>query len=304
MAAGLFIAMVIAVSAVWVYLDASKNRIGKTSAKGFFNLSAGAWGTVTLLLWIVGFPAYLSKRRALLETARTEPRDSPGRALKAVVLALFGLLIVAGQTQPPPKSEIAAAPALAAPPPAAPVPSPAPTPERPTRVAALAAAPPPPAAPRPPAPPPEPITTAQAFAALLPDMGDTVDEVSTGAIQFAIWSSEYLGWNDVYVRKDETSVARVTKDADAERGKRMCVRGQITQIRREQKGIFSGTIMTGGFKFVHFMSAGSTGDLVDGSHARLCGYVTGTYAYSNVSGGQTQSVQMVGMFDLPENRAP
>ena len=54
---------VVAVSAVWVYLDATKNKIGKIpDGKGMFNMSAGAWCAVTLGLWIIGFPAYLINR--------------------------------------------------------------------------------------------------------------------------------------------------------------------------------------------------------------------------------------------------
>ena len=55
---------IVAVSAAWVYLDATRHRIGKIpGAKGMLNMSAGAWGAVTLGLWIIGFPAYLVARK-------------------------------------------------------------------------------------------------------------------------------------------------------------------------------------------------------------------------------------------------
>ena len=68
------IVAIIAASAVWVYLDASKHKIGKIrGSKGMLNMSAGAWGIVTLLLWIVCFPAYLIARRRLIAKAQANP---------------------------------------------------------------------------------------------------------------------------------------------------------------------------------------------------------------------------------------
>lgn len=86
---------VVAVSAVWVYLDATKNKIGKIpDGKGMFNMSAGAWGVVTLLLWIIGFPAYLIKRGDLIEKAKENPIEVKGRGGKAAALSIIGGLWV------------------------------------------------------------------------------------------------------------------------------------------------------------------------------------------------------------------
>ena len=69
----------VAISAVWVYLDATKNKIGKNPGeKGMFNMSAGAWGAATLGLWIVAFPSYLIKRSDLIEKAKENPVDVKG----------------------------------------------------------------------------------------------------------------------------------------------------------------------------------------------------------------------------------
>lgn len=93
----LVLSLVIAVSGVWVFLDATKNDIGKIEGeKGFFNLHAGGWAIVTLLLWIVGFPAYLIKRKSLIEKAYVNPIYASKRWLKVVGLAVIGLLLVAG----------------------------------------------------------------------------------------------------------------------------------------------------------------------------------------------------------------
>lgn len=86
---------VTAVSSVWVYLDATKNKIGKiTDQKGMFNMSAGAWGAVTLGLWIIGFPAYLIKRGSLIEKAKENPAEVSGRGGKAAALSIIGGLWV------------------------------------------------------------------------------------------------------------------------------------------------------------------------------------------------------------------
>jgi len=78
-------------SSIWVYLDATKHKIGKVSgAKGMFNMSAGAWAVVTLLLWIVGFPAYLIKRSNLIQGANENPIEVSGRIGKTAALAVVG----------------------------------------------------------------------------------------------------------------------------------------------------------------------------------------------------------------------
>ena len=90
---GTAIVAVIAVSAVWVYLDATGHRIGKIPDQGgFFNLSAGAWGAGTLLLWIVGFPAYLMKRGSLIARAKSHPIEVKGRWAKTMIFCVIGIL--------------------------------------------------------------------------------------------------------------------------------------------------------------------------------------------------------------------
>jgi hypothetical protein len=96
--------IVITGSAIWVYLDATKNKIGKVKdKKGFFNLSAGAWGASTLGFWIISFPSYLIKRKALLEIAKTSPVEVKGRAGKTIVFVIVGglWLLMTINTGPP-----------------------------------------------------------------------------------------------------------------------------------------------------------------------------------------------------------
>lgn len=83
--------VIVAMSSAWVYLDASKNKIGKIpTEKGMFNLSAGAWAISTLLLWIVALPAYLVKRGANIAKARDNPVEVRNRGLKTGALAALG----------------------------------------------------------------------------------------------------------------------------------------------------------------------------------------------------------------------
>ena len=89
-------------SAAWVYWDATDKKIGKIpGTKGFANMSAGAWGTVTALLWLVGFPVYLAKRVLLIERAKTQPIEVKRRWLKLSVFLLFGALGLYGSFPDP-----------------------------------------------------------------------------------------------------------------------------------------------------------------------------------------------------------
>ena len=101
------IVAIIVICSLEVYLDATGKKIGKIpGAGGMFNMSAGAWATVTMGLWIIGFPAYLIKRSSLIEAASQHPREVKHRALKATVLGVIGalwvLLTLAGAMAPPP----------------------------------------------------------------------------------------------------------------------------------------------------------------------------------------------------------
>ena len=91
------IVAVIAASGVWVYVDATGYKIGKVKGTGgLFNMSAGAWGVVTMFLWIVGFPSYLIKRRALIERAKAAPVEVKGRWIKTAILCVVGVLWILG----------------------------------------------------------------------------------------------------------------------------------------------------------------------------------------------------------------
>lgn len=147
-------------------------------------------------------------------------------------------------------------------------------------------------------------TLADALRLTLPITEDSREEQSKGTIALAVWASKHMKWADVGVAKNETSVAKIMKDSDEARGKRMCVSGDIIQIAKERgidrmyAGLLGGYYGQG---IISYIAAGDTGDLVANSAAKFCGVVTGRYTYANSGGGTSHAVSMVGMFDLPEN---
>lgn len=145
------------------------------------------------------------------------------------------------------------------------------------------------------------VTTA--FNLAQPD--DTQNEMDQGTLLFTAWSIQNLKWNDVFIQKDETTFAQVMKDPDEERGRRACFSGSIISIETvkvDMGKFYSGLLMTGARNVVSFYAVKSTGNLVERSPARICGFVTGKDSYSNSGGGTTHSVRVVGIFDLPENK--
>lgn len=87
--------LLIVVSWVWVYFDATSNKIGKVGDDiGIFNMHAGAWAIATVCLWVVAFPAYLIKRKSLIEKAKLNPVEPVGRQIKLVALAAFGVAVL------------------------------------------------------------------------------------------------------------------------------------------------------------------------------------------------------------------
>ena len=164
----------------------------------------------------------------------------------------------------------------------------------------------------PPPPEPSPLDTIlevpnlpQAIAVAKPFMADTRDDYSVGAVMLALWSAQGKSrWED-FQAIPATKYKLVMKDPEEARGKRLCVRGSIVQIqveRTEHGKLYNGVLHTNNYQPISYAAVGSTGDLVEGSRAKLCGVVTGIKSYSNVQGGTTHAVFLVGMFDLPENR--
>jgi hypothetical protein len=54
--------LVVIGTAIWVYFDAKSIGVKKGQVTGLANMGPGGWFFVTLLLWIIGFPAWLAMR--------------------------------------------------------------------------------------------------------------------------------------------------------------------------------------------------------------------------------------------------
>lgn len=106
------ISIIVAISALLVYLDATRHKIGKIpDQEGLWNLSAGLWATATLMLWIVALPAYLLKRSSLIAAAETHPQEPANITIPIALLSIIvviavkpniGTIIAAGAGAAPP----------------------------------------------------------------------------------------------------------------------------------------------------------------------------------------------------------
>lgn len=139
----------------------------------------------------------------------------------------------------------------------------------------------------------------------LPYMNDFVeDKLSDGAIVLAHWASTDMKWGELQAA-EAGKYALVMKDADSQRGKRLCTKGVIVEIHADKtlpKKVFTGGMFDEGGRLYRFLAVGSTGEIVGNSPARFCGVVTGRNDYHNSVGGVAHAVHLIGMFDLPENK--
>lgn len=62
------VAIIVVASAVWVLVDASNLGVRRGClGGGMFDMGKAGWFFATLLLWVVGFPAYLATRPRYVE---------------------------------------------------------------------------------------------------------------------------------------------------------------------------------------------------------------------------------------------
>jgi len=60
-----YILLLVAVTSIWVFVDAKKIGVKKGQVKGLADLGPAGWLFACLLLWIVAFPLYIIKRPEL-----------------------------------------------------------------------------------------------------------------------------------------------------------------------------------------------------------------------------------------------
>ncbi len=133
---------------------------------------------------------------------------------------------------------------------------------------------------------------------------DFGNELDPAAAMLALWSAENMRWSELQ-RLPEVKHGMVMKDPELARGKLHCNSGSLVEIQVDRSGgaaVYVGGLLSNSGQWLRFVAVQSTGALVQNSPARICGVVTGLQSYSNVAGGMTHAVHVVGMFDLPENR--
>ena len=89
----IILSIIVTISALWVYIDASKNKIGNSPQGGLLNVGgAGWWGVLCLLLWVVIFPLYLIKRSKLIAFAKANPAEPKNRNIKIGIFSFIAAL--------------------------------------------------------------------------------------------------------------------------------------------------------------------------------------------------------------------
>lgn len=152
--------------------------------------------------------------------------------------------------------------------------------------------------------PKEPENLIEAITAFKPMMTDETDKLSDGAVMLGRWSMNHLNWTELNALP-ETKKALVMKDADEQRGKKICISGNVIEIGVENvdgNKVYLGGMYADTMDIYRFIAVKSTGEIAEKSRAKLCGVVIGRYSYANSAGGMAHAVQLVGMFDLPENK--
>lgn len=86
------------------------------------------------------------------------------------------------------------------------------------------------------------------------------------------------------------------KDPSTERGKVISVSGQVVQIRRDG-ALYVGNIVSESMKTSYFVTPFSTANIEEGTYATFRGIFVQTYAFENVSGGETQAIALLGAFE-------
>jgi len=144
----------------------------------------------------------------------------------------------------------------------------------------------------------------EALAYAKPKIEDATTDWDRGTYLLGEWLSEHGKWKTI-ADLPETSRLKISKDSEGETGKRFCEFGTVTTIKAMKTDgpkMFWGIIAPNEVHATVFMAVGDTGNIVDGSQARICGAATGIYRLTLKSGEPLPSPKLVGMFDLPTNR--
>lgn len=135
---------------------------------------------------------------------------------------------------------------------------------------------------------------------------DGVGMPSEGTMRLAVWAASNLTWAALESAKPETTLAALSHGVEPERGKRLCESGEVVDLRDDTSHgvrLAMGVLAKGAGMPVHFVAAGSTEGVAAKRTARLCGIVTGRLRLRDATGRDVEHVQVVGMFDVPQNKS-
>ena len=132
-------------------------------------------------------------------------------------------------------------------------------------------------------------------------------ELPSEAAHFLVlWAAPRTRFDDYSVAKDETTFALVQRDPDGERGKRLCRPVRVRSIsaigkpsERDRWHLADVGALEGEYRL---FAVGGVGALVAESAARFCGRVLGESTFEDAAHKEHAQVDVIGMFDLPENR--
>lgn len=153
----------------------------------------------------------------------------------------------------------------------------------------------------------EPKTVDEAV--LASGFSDSPNGVHPSAVKFARWAHGRTTMADFNWKfHPKTTHEAVMRDADLERGKRLCVSGSVVQISGETidgKRFYEAGIVTNSVKgtldVTRVVAIGDVTDIFQGREAMFCGIVVGRETYPNTGGGTSHAVRLVGMFVTPAN---
>jgi hypothetical protein len=131
--------------------------------------------------------------------------------------------------------------------------------------------------------------------------------LSEGVKLFGGWAQQHLAWEDIDPKAPETTVARADADPVGERGKKLCESGTIIEMTSDDlRGakIAIGVLARNSVEILQFVAVRSTGSLAERSNVRFCGIMAARVDRAARTGGMGNLIQVVWMFDLPENRKP
>lgn len=157
------------------------------------------------------------------------------------------------------------------------------------------------------------ITTASTLEEALklasPQLGNQYqkdDKVSLGANGLVWWSEKNLTW-ELLNKLPSTTYLEFRKDSFIEVGKKICANvsvSEISAVRSKDSVIYYATLKDRK-KYDQIYQAvllKSTKGINEDSKVRVCGIAVENYQYKNIANKFTNSVFIIGLLDLPENR--